>query len=207
MKKIIQKIKNLNNATKIALVAILVIALFCSTLGQNYTKRVFYGYKVKNAYTKEFSKLNGPMTQLGFSSTKSPDSTCEFEEIYGYEGLRLLCVATAQKYTVIGDETNDKEAFIRSAKELDSLLAQNGWTTFSNSANSFEDWFEGAVNGVDYNTDITAQKDFGSERCGISITVAYSNPVPPAINTVLTCNSPAYGIPNDGVLWLGGPEV
>lgn len=176
--------------------ALLLIAgvIFMVQDGPSKVRRIYHNNQAKTAYSKEFGALASPLRRLGFENTVSPKPTCIYTPIYSYEGDQLLCQAASQQYTVIGSEPAAKAEYVAKAKELDSLLAENKWATFSNTAKSFEEWMTAVSSGVDYNTDITSNLSRNGSQCTISMTVAYSNPAPPAVNTVLTCNAPEYKV-------------
>lgn len=197
-----KKQQNKNNLLIIILAAVLlIVGAFFLLGGPEKVRKAYRGYQARTMYAREFVKLDQPLKQLGFSSLMA-ESQCQRDEMSAEPGEELLCVATNQQYTVIGKEAATKQAFAEAAKELDTALKENGWTTFSNTAKSYEEWMKAVTSGVDYNTDINAHVNTKEGRCGISMTVAYSNPAPPAINTVLTCNSPAHGNPADGGLFF-----
>lgn len=201
MNKLQKKSNKRNVLIVVLLVVVLYVGLFFLLNGPERVRRAYGGAKVRVAYVKAFRPIDTPLQYFGISSLEI-DSRCEREEVYGYAGTSLLCVASRQQYTVIGKDAATKEAFVEAAKELDAALKENGWTTFSNTAKSYEEWMKAVTSGVDYNTGIGAHTNTVDGRCGIEMTVAYSNPAPPAINTVLVCNSPAYGSPDSGDLFF-----
>jgi hypothetical protein len=180
---------NKSKAAKIAATAGVVFLIFLALGGYKIVRQAYYSYKAGSVHQREFSKLSEPLARFGYKNAKSSDPQCTVTQIYGYGGDSLLCNTNQNQYKEIG---KDKAAFVASAEQLDALLNTNGWKTESSSAKNFTEWINAVTSGTDYNTDINATKSIGNAKCIVIMTVAYSNPKPPAINTTLGCNTPDY---------------
>lgn len=185
------KTKKSNHKKAIRIVAIVsgLFLLFLLLGGYKPLTQLYYSLKAGSVHRQQFSKLSEPLTTFGFANAKSSDPQCTMTQIYGYDGDKLLCNTNQNQYKEIGE---NKAGFVASAQQLDELLAANGWKTMSNSAKNFAEWMKTVASGTDYNTDINATKTVGNAECILIMTVAYSNPKPPAINTNIGCNTPNY---------------
>ena len=133
-----------------------------------------------------------PLNQLGHNKISRPKSKCVYTQVYGYEGNQLMCSTNENQFKEIGTDKDERAKFIEAASRLDEKLQTNGWKTESNSAKSFKEWIQAVASGTDYKTDINATKTVNGTTCMLVMTVAYSNPKPPAINTSLNCTTPIY---------------
>lgn len=193
-KKTKKQAKPINKHKVLKVVGLLGVAIIIFLLlgGYKVINQAYHSVKVGVTHKREFQKLNEPLSTFGITNINRGNPACSITQIYGYEGDSLLCVTTQDQFIKIDKETRQQESFVSSAKRLDDLLKTNGWKTESNSANSFDEWMKAITTGKDFNTDINATKTVGGVKCIVIMTVAYSNPNPPAINTSLSCNSPNY---------------
>lgn len=169
------------------------VGWFLSVGGLNKIKLAYKGYQIRSTYNEEYGNLVGSLTKFGLTDSKVEESQCTEEELHD-QGVVMMCSANQNHYTVVGHEQSEKDAFKASAKQLDEQLALTGWKTHSNTAENFEEWVSEVVDGVDYNTDILASKKTRDGYCTMQLTVAYSNPAPPAVNLNANCQSPGFDI-------------
>jgi hypothetical protein len=179
-------------AIKYVLIATVMIGFFLIIGGYRIIGRIYSGIKVSYVHGSQFGSLAEPLNQLGYSKISRPKSKCVYTQVYGYEGNQLMCSTNENQFKEIGTDKNEQAKFTEAAAQLDEKLQTNGWKTESNSAKNFKEWVQAVAGGTDYKTDINATKTINGTTCMLIMTVAYSNPKPPAINTNLNCTTPIY---------------
>lgn len=176
----------------VVLVLILGAMAFVSQNGFEKVGRAYKGHQVRSMYTEESEKFEVPLQRLGIQAGTSPSSICRYTEIYDVPGKPLLCAASTSHYSVIGKDKATQKDFVVGAIELDELVAQNGWKKSTNIDENFEQWMSDVVSGVDYHPGVGATIITANGICEVTMSIAYANPAPPAINTQFVCNTPAF---------------
>lgn len=187
------KLKRQSKPKALIIVAILLVAImaFFALGGISKTKRIYYGYVVRQAYHKEYGNLGSALEGLGVNENKDIKSKCEVTEI-ATDGVNtsevLFCGLQTDNYVEITE--SNKQQVLNAAKQLDELTTKNGGKLQTNIAATFSKYLSDIANGVDYNPDFGATFVRGNYLCAVHLNVAYSNPKPPAYSIQFGCNSP-----------------
>jgi len=151
--------------------------------------RVVYGGGMRSVYEHELSALGDPSKSL-LGSHKMADTRC----VSQYEGVRVHvdCSVSLQNYGLLPQDDKGKKSTIEAANALETSLTQSGYQTgvdgYTNGV-TVRSLVTGTYEGKDYSPDAYYAKKIGDVFCSFQITIAYSNPKPPAINMVHSCVS------------------
>jgi hypothetical protein len=156
----------------------------------------FYSSSVKSTLNSENVSIHKPLSTLG-SKIESKATTCSLEEAQGIH-TEIDCYAQIQTYTQIQNSIkSDIELWAQAEQDY---LVSNGWKSGSNGV-TLTSLIDGIYQGKDYSPDAFYEKVIGSNDCIYDTMIAYANPQPPAINTMLSCSRTinVLGSPKDEI--------
>lgn len=99
----------------------------------------------------------------------------------------ILCSSAMNAYVVLPQDEAGKQDTLENARAIQDRLKEQGYDASYNGV-TLVSLVEGTYQGKDYTPDASYFNNKGAYDCGFSVTVAYANPKPPAINMRMWCD-------------------
>jgi hypothetical protein len=176
-----------------AIIAVVVVLGLAGYFGRSWvrfhlmpaTASILYMPSVKHTAASERAALNDPFRRLSFT-TSTTDRNCALQVAQKLHST-MDCSYEEQAYTKLPKDAAAAAKVQAETAMLQADLSAHGWHGGTNGV-TLTSLVSGTAHGVDYSPDAFYEKVVGKYTCIFDTFIAYSNPQPPAIRSVLTCD-------------------
>ena len=143
-----------------------------------------YSRGIQHQLTTQNANLSFPYGLLNIQTSPS-STTCSLELAQNIH-TQLYCQATLGGYTKLPVSASGEAIVKKAAGSIQKTLSTQGWNGGSNGV-TLTSLIDGIYQGKDYSADAYYEKVTGDYDCTFDTMIAYANPHPPAIDSLLTC--------------------
>lgn len=152
--------------------------------------KTIYGNSTERVYQEEVSKLQQPLSLLGFLSAELETGKCYRVVANGFS-TQVDCSHDIRAYRQIDTSPEAKKNLVANAEKLQVLLKENGWKgEYSNDSqySSLTKLVSSITEGIDYQPGTGYEKEVDGVLCYLTSSTAFMSPDPPSMSSQISCS-------------------
>jgi len=146
----------------------------------------FYTSSVEKSFNSASDGLHNPFAKLGYTNVKKIPTRCNLQQAQSIH-TEIDCAINQQAYAKLPTAPSARANTEEQASQLQALLKTNGWRSGSNGV-TLTSLIDGTARGKDYSPDAYYEKTINGTDCMFDTMIAYANPQPAAITSLLSCD-------------------